>query len=101
MHQRLATRQPETVNSCADDFQYMFGIVKRRGRRDQMIAPRAEIFAIRAIEIALHRHVIDRDVRVESEIASRDLEQVSEIREHGIDYTHARSQISCCADAGG
>ena len=47
-----------------------------------MIAPRTEIFAIGAIEVALHRHVIDRDVRVEREIAARNLEQVSEIREH-------------------
>ena len=51
-----------------------------------MIAPRAEVFAIGAIEVALHRHVIDCDVRVECEIAACDLEQVSDIREHGVDY---------------
>ena len=82
MHQRLATRQPETVNSRADDFQYSFGVFERRGGCDQVIAPRAEIFAIGAVEVTLHRHVIDRDVRIESKIAAGKFEQVSQIREH-------------------
>ncbi len=47
-----------------------------------MIAPRAEIFAIGAVEVTLHRHVIDRDVRIESKIAAGKFEQVSQIREH-------------------
>ena len=47
-----------------------------------MIAPRAKVFAVCTVEIALHRHVIDRDVWIESEIASRDLEQVPQICEH-------------------
>ena len=90
MHQRLSARQPKTVDSCADDFQYVPGVFERRGGRDQVIATRTEIFAVRAVEVALHRHVIDRNVWIESEVISCDLEQVSEIREHGVDYTHAR-----------
>jgi len=94
MHQRLAACQPETVNSRADNIQYVPGVFERRGGRDQVIAPRAEVFAVGAIEVALHRHVIDRNVWVECEIAARDLEQVSQIREHGVDY------MTGCAVAG-
>jgi hypothetical protein len=64
----------------------MFGVFEWGSGCDQVIAPRTEVFAVSAVEVALHRHVIDRDVRAEGEIAACDPEQVSQIREHGVDY---------------
>ena len=51
-----------------------------------MIAPQAEIFTVGAIEVALHRHVIDSETRGESKVTVRNPDQVLEIGEHKGDY---------------
>ena len=86
MQQRLAARQPEAVHARADDSENSFGVFERRRGGHQVIAPRTEILAVGAVEIALHGHVIHSQPRREPEIAALQPEQVLQICEHGVDY---------------
>ena len=55
-----------------------------------MIAPGAEIFAVDAIEVALHGHIIDRYLRGKRLISARQFQQISKIGEHCADYKTPR-----------
>lgn len=86
MQQRFAAGQPETVDAAADDLEDVPGVFERRGGGDELVAARAEVFAVGAVEVALHGDVVDRDVRVQGGAAACDLEQVCQVRAHGVDY---------------
>jgi hypothetical protein len=61
-----------------------------------MVAPRAKIFAVGAVEVALHGHVINCQPWQKREIAAFELDGVLEIREHGLDYK-TRCQNQACS----
>ncbi len=59
-----------------------------------MIAPRAEVFAVGAVDVALQGHVVDCQARREGEVAAGQFGQVLQIREHGMDYIIPESRIA-------
>ena len=86
----LSAGDPESIDARADDSQDLLCFFECGRGCQCMIAPRAKIFAVSAVEITLHGHIIDCQSRRQREVTPAQFDQVVQIDKHAADYKTRR-----------
>lgn len=71
MQAGFAAGQEERIHARADDAQDLHNLFERKPRPGLMIAARAEVFAVHAVEVALRCDVIDGETWVQIAVVPR------------------------------
>src|SRR5512143_4075036 len=79
MQQRFAAREDETIHAGADHRKHAHGPLEIELLFGLRIAPRAEVFAVGAVEVALRGDVVSGDQRVQHTIAAGEFGEVKEV----------------------